>query len=482
MEESGPKFANRDTRAFTKGTESGQITGTSSDNFMQITHDLKDSFLTEKDISIIQTDKKTVTGLRRVTHSFREGSSMGTVITLVMTAAVGPGVLSLSYAVAASGWALSLAQMIACAFMCNFSLVLMTKVGKVTGKHSYANIAESLYPGKFFPFFVRITFFANNWGAAVADLILVKDLIIRCLLNLNLTMLPDFFTDSRSNFWPVFLGAFIGFPLCLKRSFKELRVVMITGFVLVVYVISVIFKEYVQSDIKKEWSAATAFDPKGIFTTLPIIFFSFACHPVVLDGYKELEAPTERKYRRVLSKTMLVLLIFYTAIGFFGYLRFTREDFKLAEGNILLAYNPNDISIDLAILFFALTMTFSLPLGLKPVKGVLSELVGVRNEEEESLKKHVFLTALTVGSVIACSVLVSNMTLVVNFLGASFNALIVFNLPCMYYMRLVNKRGKKKRLTYYVAYIMNISLFIFSAFSIGYLVYCQMNGITPVGG
>jgi len=450
---------------------------------MAISYDLKDSFLTERDISVLHPAQKKVTGLRRVTHSFREGGSNGTVITLVMTAAVGPGVLSLSYAVAASGWALSLIQMIACAFMCNFSLMLMTKVGKVTGKHSYATIAESLYQGKFFPTFVRIAFFANNWGAAVADLILVKDLIIRCLTNIHVSMLPAFFTDPTSNFWPVFLGVFVGFPLCLMRSFKELRIVMIVGFMLVMYVVSVIFKEYVQSDMKTEFGAATAFDFKGVFTTLPIIFFSFACHPVVLDGFKELEVRSERKYRRVLSKTMMVLLFFYASIGFFGYFRFTKEQFKLGEGNILLAYNPQDILVDVAILLFGLTMTFSLPLGLKPVKGVLSEIVGgSQNEDDESLKKHVFLTALTVGSVIVCSIFVSNMTVVVNFLGASFNALIVFNLPCMYYMRLVNKRGKKKKCIYYLAYMMNICLFIFSAFSIGYLVYCQMNGITPVGG
>ena len=441
----------------------------------------KDSFITESEPTREKSNSRKMTLYRRVTYTLREGSSMGTVVTLVMTACVGPGVLSLPYAVAASGWLFAIIQMILCALLCYFSLLLMTKVGKITQKYTYSTIAESLFQGKKFAFFVKIVFFMNNWGAAVADLILVNDLITRCLINLNLDSMPDFLIDSQSNFWPIMLGTFVGFPLCLKKSYSELRAVLYLGFILTLYVITVIFKNCIQAGFRQDVTAAIMFRPQGIFTTLPITFFSFACHPVVLDGFKELEVQNEKKYRKVLMKTMTTLLVFYACIGIFGYLTFSLYEYKLSAGNILLAYRPGDIPVDLAILFFALTMTFSLPLGIKPVKAVLVEILtpGARTE---SINRHVVLTAITVGSVILCSVLISNMTLVVGFLGASFNAMIVFNLPCIYYIKLVNSKKKKKKLRYYCAHLLNGSMLIFSIFSIALLIYQTIMGVAPVGG
>lgn len=444
-------------------------------------YQIQDSLLTDAEPTYRKANVKDMTIFQRLTHTFREGSSMGTVITLVMTAAVGPGVLSLPYAVAASGWALALIQLIFCAVMCNFTLQLMTKVGKVTQNYTYPSIAEALYKGKKLAFCVKIIFFLNNWGAAVADLILINDLITSCLRSLSLDNIPGFLSDPQSNFWPIFLGVFVGFPLCLKRNYSELRIVLFIGFTLTIYVVSVIFKDCVISDFVQNIKAASMFKPMGIFTTLPITFFSFACHPVVLDGYKELEIQSEVKYRRVLSKTMTVLLIFYSCIGIFGYFTFSQNQSALTIGNILLAYYPGNLAIELAILFFSVTMTFSLPLGIKPVKAVLSEIVSP-GQKHESDKKHFFLTAFTVGTIIACSILVSNMTLVVGFIGASFNALIVFNLPCIYYIKAVTIKGKKKHFRYYLAHIVNISLFVFSIFSVSFLIYDTLTGQAVVGG
>jgi len=465
------KFENKITSQQTKS-----ITDNLNDRSAQV----PDSFMTDHHTPFIRDSVKRLPFAQRLNHTIREGSSLSTVITLVMTACVGPGILSLAYAVAASGWLFSFVMMLFCALLANFSLKLITKVSKVTGKHTYSAIAEHLFKGKKFAMFVRMCFILNSFGEATADLILINELITKCLRNLEITGLPSLLTDPETHFWKVVFGVCIGFPLCLKKNLKELRVVLFSGFFLVLYVIFTIFRDCLASDFGQKFESAALFRPMGIFITLPITFFSFGCHPVVLDGYKELEVRSEKKFRRVLSRTTIVLLFFYAIIGCSGYIHFSTEEYKLAQGNLLLAYDPDDTTINFAIMFFAFTLTFSLPLVMRPVKSMLSEIVRQKGEKETD-KQHVVLTAITVGSVIICSALVSNMTLIVNFLGASVNAMIVFILPCTYYVILVRQRDRKRSAIFYLAILVGISLFLFSMFSVGYLVYRVVTGEAVVG-
>jgi len=458
----------------------GNKTKSITDNFPDRSEEVPDSFMTDHHTPFIRDSVKALPFGKRVTHTFREGSSLSTIVTLVMTACVGPGVLSLAYAVAASGWALSVGSMLFCAVLANFSLKLITKVGKVTQKHTYSAIAEQLFKGKKFAMFVRVCFILNSFGEATADLILINELISRCLRNFDISGMPSFLSDPDTHFWQIMFGVFIGFPLCLKKSYKELRVILFSGFVLICYVIFTIFRDSVASDFSTKFHEAKLFRPMGLFITLPITFFSFGCHPVVLDGYKELQVPSEKKFRAVLKKSTVLLLFIYATIGCFGYFHFANAEYKLEAGNLLLAYDPDDITVDVAMLFFSFTLCFSLPLCMKPVKNMLTEIV-LHKGQKETEKQHVILTAITVGSVILASSLISNITIIVNFLGASVNAMIVFNLPCTFYIMLCNQKGRKKTPIYYMAILVNIALFLFSMFSLGYLIYRIVKGESVVG-
>lgn len=414
--------------------------------------------------------------IQYVRYKFSEGSPLGTAITLTMSAAIGPGMLSLAYAVSMSGMALGIGQLLFCAFLGYFSLMLLTKTARLTGKYSYAEIADSLF-GPGFAFFVKIIFFLNNWGAAIADIMLMNDMITGALAGF-FPNIGDLFTDPNQNFFPIVLGTFVVFPLCLLRTLKGLRFVLLLAFSLTIYVTVIIIIKAI-TGYSTNITAVSNFIPTGVFTTLPIGFFAYTCHPNVLEAYEELDYKQTRRIRGVLSRTMITIFILYSLIGGLGYFSLAalnNYDGDLSSGNLLLAYPPPDFMVQAAILVFSLTMTIALPLGIKPVKDCLSEIINP-NVKEDSTKMHFFLTFVTIVSIVVVSMFVKNMSTVVGFLGASTNSLICFNLPCLYYIKAC--KGTKNKGRMILAQVVNVSLFVFSAFSVGYMAY---EDLTEEGG
>ncbi len=75
-------------------------------------------------------------------------------------------------AIAESGVIWGVVQIILCAFLSHYSLIILVKCGEGFGAYSYQSLAEITY-GRWYKQLVNIVFFLTCWGASIAILIMV---------------------------------------------------------------------------------------------------------------------------------------------------------------------------------------------------------------------------------------------------------------------------------------------------------------------
>ena len=62
------------------------------------------------------------------------------------------------------------------------------------------------------------------------------------------------------------------------------------------------------------------FEFSGINTTFPLFLFGYTCQQNVLDAYVELESPSIRRMKKVITRQFLLVSTIYLFIGIFGYI------------------------------------------------------------------------------------------------------------------------------------------------------------------
>lgn len=76
------------------------------------------------------------------------------------------------------------------------------------------------------------------------------------------------------------------------------------------------------------------------------------------------------------------------------------------------------------------------------------------------------MTVLLYVVMLGASVLLQNIELVFNFLGAVCETMVAIILPCLFYVMLVNKEEQSRGLLYYVAILILLLIIPYSVFSV----------------
>ena len=145
-----------------------------------------------------------------------------------------------------------------------------------------------------------------------------------------------------------------------------------------------------------------SFQFDGVFTTFPLLIFSYTCQQNVLQAFEELDTPNPRRMKKVVTRQIFLCSCLYIFVGTFGYLTFPLNDSSI-QGNLLIHYGVIDHLPILivspkflkakAIIILTLSIFIAQPFNVKPTKEGLFQIIFHGKEENTTI--HVILTLIT---------------------------------------------------------------------------------------
>ncbi|XP_038834323.1 sodium-coupled neutral amino acid transporter 4-like [Salvelinus namaycush] len=420
-------------------------------------------------------------------------TSFGMSVFNLSNAIMGSGILGLSYAMANTGIVLFVVLLLGVAILSLYSVHLLLMTAKEGGSLIYEKLGERAFgwPGKMAAF-GSITL--QNIGAMSSYLFIVKyelPEVIRAFMRLEQNS-GEWYMNG--NYLVVFVSIGIILPLCILKNLGYLGYT--SGFSLscMVFFLGVlIYKKYNlpcpmpfmyhhanhsmngtalgphalhNGTVLMEFSRAdmspasyldghhtsgVRFEPHPddveemctpkyfVFNsqtayTVPILAFSFVCHPEILPIYSELKDRSRRKMQNVSNLSILAMLVMYMLSALFGYLTF----YENVEAELLHTFTKVykfDTMLLLVRLAVLTAVTLTVPIVLFPIRSSINTMLF--SQREFSWVRHMLIAAFILLFNNLLVIFVPTIRDIFGFIGSSAATMLIFILPAAFYLRLV---------------------------------------------
>uniref|UniRef100_A0A674E0U8 Solute carrier family 38 member 4 n=1 Tax=Salmo trutta TaxID=8032 RepID=A0A674E0U8_SALTR len=384
-------------------------------------------------------------------------TSFGMSVFNLSNAIMGSGILGLSYAMANTGIVLFVVLLLGVAILSLYSVHLLLMTAKEGGRCHLFNscLGERAFgwPGKMAAF-GSITL--QNIGAMSSYLFIVKyelPEVIRAFMGLD-----EWYMNG--NYLVVFVSIGIILPLCILKNLGYLGYT--SGFSLscMVFFLGVlIYKKYnlpcpmpFMYHHTNHSMNGTALGPHALHNgtemctpkyfvfnsqtayTIPILAFSFVCHPEILPIYSELKDRSRRKMQNVSNLSILAMLVMYMFSALFGYLTF----YENVEAELLHTFTKVytfDTMLLLVRLAVLTAVTLTVPIVLFPIRSSINTMLF--SQREFSWVRHMLIAAFILLFNNLLVIFVPTIRDIFGFIGSSAATMLIFILPAAFYLRLV---------------------------------------------
>ncbi|XP_041709564.2 sodium-coupled neutral amino acid transporter 4-like [Coregonus clupeaformis] len=420
-------------------------------------------------------------------------TSFGMSVFNLSNAIMGSGILGLSYAMANTGIVLFVILLLGVAILSLYSVHLLLVTAKEGGSLIYEKLGERAFgwPGKMAAF-GSITL--QNIGAMSSYLFIVKyelPEVIRAFMGLEESS-GEWYMNG--NYLVVFVSIGIILPLCILKNLGYLGYT--SGFSLscMVFFLGVlIYKKYnlpcpmpfmyhhtnhsmngtalgphalhngtvlmhfSRADMSpapyldNHHTSGVRFEPHPddveemctpkyfVFNsqtayTVPILAFSFVCHPEILPIYSELKDRSRRKMQNVSNLSILAMLVMYMLSALFGYLTF----YENVEAELLHTFTKVykfDTMLLLVRLAVLTAVTLTVPIVLFPIRSSINTMLF--SQREFSWVRHMLIAAFILVFNNLLVIFVPTIRDIFGFIGSSAATMLIFILPAAFYLRLV---------------------------------------------
>ncbi|CAI9611454.1 unnamed protein product [Staurois parvus] len=389
-------------------------------------------------------------------------TSFGMSVFNLSNAIVGSGILGLSYAMANTGIALFMILLTFVSIFSLYSIHLLLKTANEGGSLLYEQLGFKAF-GLFGKLAASGSITMQNIGAMSSYLYIVKyelPLVIKELAG----------TDPSANEWylngdylVVIVSIVLILPLSLLRNLGYLGYT--SGFSLmcmVFFLIVVIYKKFqIACPLLLENDAINApihsvelnetiddemckpkyfvFNSQTVYA-VPILTFSFVCHPAVLPIYQELKGRSRRRMMNVSNVSFFAMFIMYLLAALFGYLTF----YGRVEPELLHTYSKVPgagvifVVVRLAVL---MAVTLTVPIVIFPIRSSIIQLLC--SGKDFAWWRHILITLLILAFTNFLVIFVPTIRDIFGFIGASAAAMLVFILPSAFYLKLVTKESNR---------------------------------------
>ncbi|XP_007503939.1 sodium-coupled neutral amino acid symporter 2 isoform X2 [Monodelphis domestica] len=173
---------------------------------------------------------------------------------------------------------------------------------------------------------------------------------------------------------------------------------------------------------------------------VPILTFSFVCHPAILPIYEELKGRSRRRMMNVSKISFFAMFLMYLLAALFGYLTF----YGHVEPELLHTYSSvlgADIILLIVRLAVLMAVTLTVPVVIFPIRSSIIQLLCPA--KDFSWWRHSFITVAILGFTNLLVIFVPTIRDIFGFIGASAAAMLIFILPSAFYIKLVKKESMK---------------------------------------
>ncbi|NP_001011056.1 sodium-coupled neutral amino acid transporter 2 [Xenopus tropicalis] len=389
-------------------------------------------------------------------------TSFGMSVFNLSNAIVGSGILGLSYAMANTGIALFMILLVFVTVFSLYSIHLLLKTANEGGSLLYEQLGLKAFgiPGKLA---ASGSVTLQNIGAMSSYLYIVKyelPLVIKALMDIKESN-GEWYLNG--DYLVIMVSLAIILPLSLLRNLGYLGYT--SGFsplCMVFFLIVVIYKKFEipcpleamnmtsnssshdhmahnETDDEMCKPKYFVFNSQTVYA-VPILTFSFVCHPAVLPIYQELKGRSRRRMMNVSNVSFFAMFIMYLLAALFGYLTF----YSKVEPELLHTYSKVFgagvifVVVRLAVL---MAVTLTVPIVIFPIRSSLNELFC--SGKDFAWIRHILITFLILAFTNVLVIFVPTIRDIFGFIGASAAAMLVFILPSAFYIRLVKKESMK---------------------------------------
>jgi len=314
-----------------------------------------------------------------------------------------------------------------------YSIWLMIKAGNVVNLRSYEELCEAAFP-VFGSQLLTIFMTINLFGALVGFLVALGDLLQATAIVILGSSYPNIF---RIRAYLTFAFAlFIEFPLCMFPNISKLQHFATLAVALIVCVgIIVVTKGCkVMADDLVDWPNLPKFNlgVVDMFSALPVITFAYSCQSSVFPVWKELKNSSDGgEINRVSMSAVLLSLIAYILVGFFGYISFPIN----TPPDILPAF-PSEEPFYIAVRsLFIIPLVFHYPVIEFALRASLN--ITLFRTRPFSWVRHTIINLVVVLSSALVALFLGNLGAVFSLSGAISGYPISFIFPAIIYIKIM---------------------------------------------
>ncbi|XP_075350689.1 sodium-coupled neutral amino acid symporter 2 isoform X3 [Mycteria americana] len=173
---------------------------------------------------------------------------------------------------------------------------------------------------------------------------------------------------------------------------------------------------------------------------VPILTFSFVCHPAILPIYEELKSRSRKRMMNVSYVSFFAMFLMYLLAALFGYLTF----YGKVEPELLHTYSAylgTDILLLIVRLAVLMAVTLTVPVVIFPIRSSITQLLWAGKEFR--WWRHCSITVALLAFTNVLVIFVPTIRDIFGFIGASAAAMLIFILPSAFYIKLVKKEPMK---------------------------------------
>ncbi|NXL85312.1 S38A2 protein, partial [Alectura lathami] len=403
-------------------------------------------------------------GKKKYETQYHPGTtSFGMSVFNLSNAIVGSGILGLSYAMANTGIALFVILLLVVSILSLYSVHLLLKTANEGGSLLYEQLGMKAF-GMAGKLAASGSITMQNIGAMSSYLFIVKyelPLVIKTFMNIEENT-GEWYLNG--DYLVLMVSVILILPLSLLKNLGYLGYT--SGFSLlcmVFFLIVVIWKMFqipcpMDADIVNgtlinvtvaRWAVdnITSDDMLkkhiSVFQTVyavPILTFSFVCHPAILPIYEELKSRSRKRMMNVSYVSFFAMFLMYLLAALFGYLTF----YGRVESELLHTYSAYlgpDIVLLIVRLAVLMAVTLTVPVVIFPIRSSITQLLWAG--KEFSWWRHCAITVVVLAFTNVLVIFVPTIRDIFGFIGASAAAMLIFILPSAFYIKLVKKEPMK---------------------------------------
>ncbi|KAI8375737.1 transmembrane amino acid transporter protein-domain-containing protein [Choanephora cucurbitarum] len=357
---------------------------------------------------------------------------------------LGTGMLAMPAALASVGLIPGIIMIIYAGSTSCFGLYFLARCAeRVGGRNaSFSSLSKLTWPklGVFFDTAIAIKCF----GVAVSYLIILGDLMPQVILSFfhgakDVELLMD------RKFWiSLSMITAVG-PLSCLRKLDSLKYTSLIALFAVVYLVAIVVYHYFSPSYPLPPPEAIEyfrFSTK-VFGQLPVFIFAFTCHQNIFSVYNELRHNDEKSIVKVITTSIGSAAFIYELVAVLGYLSFGKD----VLGNIILEY-PQTHFVAFGRLAIVILVIFSYPLQTHPCRASIDKILDtIQHKPFPTLETNSFdrrywivTTSIVVLSYLV-AISISQLDIVLSFVGSTGSTAISFILPGLFYFKIYSADG-----------------------------------------